>query len=222
EEHQTFTVRTPHRDHPDLRLPLRGAFQARNAALAVAAVDLFAEARGVEVPESAVRAGLAGVRWRARLERVERGPDLYLDVAHTPESARAVAEGLGEDRPDLDPEENVLVFGCLSGKRVPEMLEPLSTLARTIVVVPVRSERSAPVDELRRAALGRFPRILLAPGALDGLALARAATGDDGFTLVTGSDYLAGEVLRAREGGAEEEPDLSDPGVVPRTDGASR
>jgi len=79
--------------------------------------------------------------------------------------------------------------------------------------VPVRSERAMPVNDVRAAAVGRFARVVVAPSADAGVRLARAATGPDGVTLVVGSDYLVGELLRGPE--AADEPDLSDPGHGP-------
>ncbi len=209
---QRLTVITPHREHPRLDLPLLGEFQLRNAALAVAALDLFGEATGRAVPEAALRRGLRAVRWRGRLERIAAGPpELYFDVAHTPESAQALAASVAEIAPFLEPEENAVLFGCLKGKRVAHILDPLSTLARTVVIAPIRSDRSMPTGEIKRAAFGLFPRIIVAPSAESGLALARAATSPTGLTLATGSDYLIGELLNALEGAPPDEPDLSDP-----------
>jgi dihydrofolate synthase / folylpolyglutamate synthase len=217
---QSFTVRTPHRELRRIRIPFLGGFQARNAALAVAALERFAEARGTPLPEPAIREGFARARWRGRLERCEGRPTVYLDVAHTPESARALAEGLAEIAPFLDPEENVLLFGCLQGKRSEEMLATLASVARTVVVTPLRSDRSASPGELRRAAAGHFPRIIVAPNAAVALGVARHAAAPSGFVLGTGSDYLVGELLDAIEGRAPGEPDLSDP-VAPAGEGAA-
>jgi dihydrofolate synthase / folylpolyglutamate synthase len=211
---QRLTVHTPIRTVKRLDLPLFGTFQPANAALAVAATELFAATVGFELPESAIRTGLARTRWRARVEPLGRRPTLYLDVAHTPDSAVALAQSLAEVSPFESPEDNVVLFGCLADKRPTPIFEALEPLAHTIVLVPVRSERSAAVEDLRRAAVGRFRRIVLAPDAATGLQLARAATAPGGFTVVTGSDYLAGEVLTALEGGPDDEPDLSDPGRV--------
>lgn len=211
ERGQEFSVATPHRRFDGLRVPLFGGFQARNAALAVAAVERYLDAVGEPFDPDAVRRGLAAVEWRGRLERVGRRPEVFLDVAHTPESARAVAQALAEIFPLSDPDENAILFGCLSDKRHEELLEALEPLARTIVLVPVRSVRSAAVDALRRSASGRFPRIVVAPGVRAGLPVAKAATGPGGFLLVTGSDYLVGEALNCIEGAVEDEPDLSDP-----------
>jgi len=210
-EGQSFSVRVPGRTFSNLSLPLLGRFQPTNAALAVAAVTRFALMQGLALEEEKVASGLACVRWPGRLERVAKRPELFYDVAHTPESAIMVAQSLAEISPLANPEESAIVFGCLREKEAGRILDALSPLARTLVVVPVRSDRSARPADLRVAAAGRFPRIVEARSASEGLALARAGTGPDGFTLVVGSDYLIGELLRGTEG--DDEPDLSDPGV---------
>jgi dihydrofolate synthase / folylpolyglutamate synthase len=212
ESGQSFTVRLPGRSFPDLFVPLLGRFQPTNAALALAAAVRFADSVGLAVEPTALRTGLAAVRWPGRLERIAKRPELFYDVAHTPESARALAQSLAEISPLAVPEESTVVFGCLREKNVVGILDALSPLARTLVVVPVRSERGARAAELRAAAVGRFPRIVEARSASEGLALARAGTGPDGLTLVVGSDYLIGELLRSAED--REEPDLSDPGLA--------
>lgn len=215
EDGQTFDVHLPGHTVEGVALPLYGRFQPGNAALAIAAVTRFGEATGLAWDDHRARSALAKVVWPGRLERVGRRPELYYDVAHTPDSARLVAQSLGEMFPLSDPAENVVVFGCLRGKNVTRILDLLAPLARTLVIVPVRSERGLPVAEVRAQALGRFPRIVLARSAEEGVRLARAATGTDGFTLVVGSDYLIGELLREAHGG-NDEPDLSDPGTGPR------
>jgi dihydrofolate synthase / folylpolyglutamate synthase len=217
---QTFTVRVPGRSFSDLFIPLLGRFQPGNAALAVAAVVRFAHSTGLDLDRDKMAAGLTGVRWPGRLERVAKRPELFYDVAHTPESARALAQSLAEISPLASPEESVILFGCVREKDAGRILDALSPLARTLVVVPLRSDRGTRPAELRVAAVGRFPRIVEARSAAEGLALARAGTGPDGFTVVTGSDYLVGELLRGSE--EQDEPDLSDPGVSAPEAGPSK
>ena len=212
EHGQRFDLSTPVAERARLTVPLMGGFQVGNAALAVAAVELYERALGRSLSDRAVREGLASVRWRGRLEEAVHRPPIYLDVAHTPESARAVAEGLAELRPFADPSQSTILFGCLADKRAERLLEALAPIAHTVIVVPVRSERSADPGELRRAATGRFRRIVQAKDVGAGFALARACVGPDGLVLAVGSDYLVGEVLERLEGRPSEEPDLSDPG----------
>ncbi len=211
EQGQTFTVELPGLMETRVALPLLGRFQPGNAALAIAAASRFATATSRVLDPTKVKAALAAVRWPARLERIAVRPELFYDVAHTPESARSVAQSLAEISPLADPAESAIVFGCLRGKDVPRILDAFAPLARTLVAVPVRSERGIDPSEIRAAAVVRFPRVVLARSASEGVELARAATGAGGLTLVVGSDYLIGELLsphREEEG----EPDLSDPG----------
>jgi dihydrofolate synthase/folylpolyglutamate synthase len=88
---ERFAVRTPVGVVRDLRTRLPGAHQRDNAALAVAALHA-ARARGLSVDDDALRAGLARVRWPARLERVRRGDRTFLfDAAHNPDGCDALA-----------------------------------------------------------------------------------------------------------------------------------
>jgi dihydrofolate synthase/folylpolyglutamate synthase len=210
---QKMDLVTPHRTLTEVEVPLLGNFQARNAALSVAAADLFTQSLDRPLSEEQIREGLRSVRWRGRLELVAERPPLFLDVAHTPESARAVGQSLGELFPFSEAEANALLFGCLQGKRFDEMFESLSLLARTIVLAPIRSDRSARVEDLRRSARSRFPRVVVARSAAEGLQMARAATRPEGYTLALGSDYLIGELLNALDGAPTDEPDLSDPAM---------
>ncbi len=217
---QRFSATTPWGEIPNLSIPLAGPFQASNALLALAAARQFGEATDAPVPDRAVLAGLRAVRWRGRLERIRLRPLTYLDVAHTPQSAAAVASGIAELHPFADPSESVVLFGCLVDKHADEMLEVLAPLATTVVLARVRSDRASAPADLARRAIGRFPRIVQAPTVGAGYALARASVGPNGLLLAVGSDYLVGEVLESIEGRAEGEPDLSDPvgpGLAPPT-----
>ena len=75
--------------YEDVFLPLHGEHQARNAALALAAVEAFFGA-GAErrLDADAVRDAFAGVASPGRLERVRSAPTVFLDAAHTPTARR--------------------------------------------------------------------------------------------------------------------------------------
>ncbi len=216
---QEFTVRWPGTPAFPMRLRLEGDFQPRNAALALAASYRFLE-MGSEGPAwnaPRARSALAHLKIPGRMERVARDPPTYFDVAHTPESARAVVRSLAEVLPFTDPAASAVLFGCLRDKPVAEILDALGPLARTIVLVPVRSERGVAPSELAAIAMPRFSRVVVAPSARDGYRWARAATGEGGLLLAVGSDYLIGELERERTGASSDEPDLSDPGrMTPR------
>ena len=208
---QIVSIETPGGRFEDLRLPLLGAFQARNAALAVAALQLFSRGTGLSVPPEAVRRGLARTRWPGRLERVGGRPPTYVDAAHTPESTSEVVAALRALHPQVLPEESTILFSCLADKHVREMLAELSVLAHQAVVFPLSTERALPIKDLNIAARAAFSKVIVAPDAKEALAMARATVGDRGLLLAVGGVYLAGAVLSDMRGIPPEGPDLSDP-----------
>ena len=155
------------------RLSLAGEHQRINAGLAAAMLELSA------LPHDTER-GLAGAAWPGRLERFD---NVYLDGAHNPHAARALARALpGLGRPLH------LVFGALQDKDAAAMLRELGPLATSVHYCAPDSPRAA-----SPAALAR-----LWPGtahANPSAALA-AARRLSGVVVCCGSLYLVGE-LRA-------------------------
>ena len=72
--------------YEELFLPLFGAHQAQNAALALAAVEAFLGAEPLDA--EVVAAAFADVRSPGRLEIIRRSPTIVLDAAHNPHGAR--------------------------------------------------------------------------------------------------------------------------------------
>jgi dihydrofolate synthase/folylpolyglutamate synthase len=173
----------------DAVFSLPGAHQRQNLGLALAAARAVAP-----LDEAAVRRGLAAVRWRGRLQRLERAGarSLLLDGAHNPPGASALAEYL--DATGLAGRVDLL-FGGLSDKDLPGVFAPLAARARRIVLVAPESPR-AEKPEVLRARLGR-PDLETADSVAEGLARLEESDGD-GPVLVAGSLYLVGEVLRLR------------------------
>ena len=86
--------------YDDVFLPLYGAHQAQNAAVALAAVEAFAGDEPLD--EDLVRAAFAEVTSPGRLEIIRRSPTILLDAAHNPHGAEATAAAL-EDSFTLRP-----------------------------------------------------------------------------------------------------------------------
>ena len=199
-----FDVRTPLGSYRGLRLPLEGAHQVTNAALAVAAAQEFCARAGREITEEQVQAGLASVHISGRLELMSESPRVLLDSAHNPIEARRLAEALRAHElrpgargkaPRLD-----LVAGILADKDQPLMVRALSEVAdRVVVTVPPLEERAGDPQhmlELFARRLGaKNVRFDASPAKALDLALADAAPRD--VVCVTGSMFLVG-ALRER------------------------
>jgi dihydrofolate synthase / folylpolyglutamate synthase len=178
----------------EVRLPLPGAHQARNAALAAELLGLLPE--GVLPPWEAVEAGFAAVRWpgRMQVERI-RGATWILDVAHNPAGARTLAETVAALAPERP---LVMVAGVLADKAWEEMLPPLLDLAdAAILTVPPSAPEGRRWDPAAAAARLAPPIPCRAIPELEA-ALMRAETlAPHGTVLVTGSVHTVGDALRA-------------------------
>ena len=172
-----------------LELPLLGAHQRLNAAVALAAVR--AVSAQIPVSEAAIRQGLATVVWAGRLQMVRRGSrQILLDGAHNLDSARSLRAALAQHFPGERP---TLVLGILRDKDFAEMCAILAPLAARILLVPVQNERTLAAAELLAPCRAANPTAAIV--VCDSLpdALRRAA--DAPFALITGSLYLIGEAL---------------------------
>ena len=101
-----------------LTVPLAGAYQAENAALALTALELL-RAKGWTIPEEAVRRGLAAVRWPGRFEVLGRDPVFLLDGAHNAHGMRAATESL---RALFPGKRLTFLLGILADKEAEAML----------------------------------------------------------------------------------------------------
>jgi dihydrofolate synthase/folylpolyglutamate synthase len=190
---RVIDVRTPNGLLEDVFLPLHGAHQADNAAVAIAAVEAFFD-RALD--RDLVASALAPLRMPCRLEVVQRHPLVVLDGAHNPDGARTVATALDEEFTFVGTRH--VVLGILDGRDPIEMAEALDLQPDDVIITTApNSPRAIPDDVL--AVTMRSLGLAAEPGgdvahALD-LALARATTDD--LVLVTGSLYTAGDARAA-------------------------
>ena len=157
---------------------LRGVHQKENAALAVAAL----RAAGVKVSGEAVRRGLRDVRWPGRFQVV--GERFVLDGCHNPHAAEQL---LVNWRDAYGMEKATVIFGALADKDYFAMLRVLEPISREVFLVPIASERSAATEALAASCAVRH-RIFQS--------VSEALEASQGRTLVTGSLFLVGEVLK--------------------------
>lgn len=185
-------------DYEDIYLPLSGAHQARNAAVALAAVEAFFGAGGGRaLDQNTVREGFATVDSPGRLERVRASPTIFLDAAHNPAGARSLGQAL--DR-DFDFNRLIGVLGILGDKDAPGILRELEPHLSEVVVTQNTSPRALDAYELAELARDIYgeERVHVAdqlPGAVE-LAVELAEDTDiqsGSGVIITGSVVTAGE-----------------------------
>lgn len=192
---QSFTLQTP-RSSYELRLPLLGAFQMENAALAVAGLELLAS-RGLAIPPEAVARGLCRVRWPGRLQVLSRQPLLMVDGAHNPYSAQKLLEAV-EHTFSFD--RLILIVGTSQDKDMPGIAAALAPRAWRVIAARSRHPRAASASGVAEAfaGLGVETQIVDDPGQAVERAKELAGPGD--LICATGSLFLVAEVIQHVEG----------------------
>lgn len=174
-----------------LSIPLAGAHQVRNAAVAAAAATEAARASGgaFDVGEQAVREGLRRVSWPGRFEVLSSAPTVILDGAHNPEGMCALIDALSLLAPS---ERRTLVFGALADKNAGRMLASAGPAFDRIVLVRPDSERAADPRELADL-VPDGPEAIVRGGVGGALAEILDGAGARDRIVVAGSLYLVGE-----------------------------
>ena len=172
----------------DLLVRLWGNHQRRNAAIAVAALEVAR--RDFPVDESAVRWGLKTVVWPGRLEVMLQRPMVILDGAHNGEGVRVLVDEMGRLRGRGQVK---MLFAAMADKDWRLMLDSLSATVDEIVLTRVSVERSADPRQLATHLGGGIPQRVV-DDSRAGLGLLLESARPDDVILVAGSLYLLGEV----------------------------
>jgi dihydrofolate synthase / folylpolyglutamate synthase len=173
-----------------LRLGLGGAHQRHNAAVALALLDVLADA-DADIPDEARRRGLGEVRWPGRLEEVAGVPLLLLDGAHNPDGVEALRLALDTR---YAARRIHLVFGAVRDKDVAAMLSRLLPRMASATLVPLDTPRSLEPEAYVDVARQACGDVHVAASVGEALAAARARAEEKDVVLAAGSLYLVGAV----------------------------
>jgi dihydrofolate synthase/folylpolyglutamate synthase len=192
----------------DLPMPkLAGAHQIINAATAIAALRKIPE---LKVTDRAIEDGLMTVDWPARLQRLTRGPlvgiapkgaELWLDGAHNPHGARALAHAIA-DLEERNPRPLYLICGMLQTKDAQNFFATFRGLASSVITVAIPGDAASQgagqlYDSAVAAGLDAYP----APSVEDAILQIEGRAELSGESaapriLICGSLHLAGVILR--------------------------
>jgi dihydrofolate synthase/folylpolyglutamate synthase len=133
--------------YEDVFLPIHGAHQAQNAAIALAAAEAFlgAGASTRQLDPETVRAGFAGASSPGRLERVRTAPTILLDAAHNVHGMTATVKALSEE---FAFSHLVAVVAVLADKDAAAILELLEPIVDSVVCSRNTSPRAMPAEQL--------------------------------------------------------------------------
>ncbi|WP_439690427.1 bifunctional folylpolyglutamate synthase/dihydrofolate synthase [Curtobacterium sp. SP.BCp] len=184
--------------YDDLFVPLFGAHQAHNAAVAIAAVESFLGRGSQALDEDVLSEGLAAATSPGRLQPIAQDPVVVVDAAHNPHGAKALADAL----PVAFPSEHVVgVVGILGDKDARGFVRALKDTVQTFVVTQPPGERALDADAFARIVVDEVgaDRVVVEPALDQALQEARdladEAEAEDALVLVAGSIVMVGAVM---------------------------
>jgi dihydrofolate synthase/folylpolyglutamate synthase len=191
---QQITVRGLAGTYEDEYLPLYGAHQGFNAALAIAAVESLVGGGRQRIAGDVLAEGLGGVTSPGRLQLVGASPTVLVDAAHNPHGARALVTALRES---FDFDEWGVVLGVLSDKDAAGIVAEIAPGAAHVFATAPDSERAEDADAIADLAEAHDLRVSVHPDLADAAEAARAwaAASDRRAVVIAGSVVLAGEAL---------------------------
>jgi dihydrofolate synthase/folylpolyglutamate synthase len=189
----------------DLPAPkLYGRHQFENAGVAIAALRAVGE---LKLAPTAFETGIATAEWPARMQRLSHGSlaalaptggELWLDGGHNADGGRAISNALA-DLEERVSRPLILIVGMLATKDCEGFLKNFTGLAQRIVALPVpHQEKSLPPNGIADVARAAGIPAQSSTDINSALAAIRSFDLDPPpRILITGSLYLAGEVLAA-------------------------
>ncbi|MFJ8262317.1 bifunctional folylpolyglutamate synthase/dihydrofolate synthase [Rummeliibacillus sp. NPDC094406] len=131
-----------------------GIHQRSNMALAITVFTLFAKYQGIQIENELLQNGVHAAHLAGRFEKL--APNLYVDGAHNPASAKALVETIKEE---FTGQKIHFVIGMLKDKDVAGVLRLLEEVSTSFTFVDVDNERAMSAGEMRDLSHGEDKQI---------------------------------------------------------------
>jgi len=177
----------------EITLPLVGAYQPKNATLAITALEML-RVKGYKISDSDIKSGIASVKWPGRFEVLGKNPVFILDGAHNPQGMEATAESLRNHFGDC---KITFLLGVMADKDVDNMIAHIAPLAERFIAVKPDNPRAMSAKDLAEK-LKRFGVPVIDCGSvIDGVSEACKVGGERGIVCALGSIFFSTEVRSA-------------------------
>jgi dihydrofolate synthase/folylpolyglutamate synthase len=177
-----------------MELPLLGAHQRMNAAVAIAAVRALND--WFSVSEKEIREGLSSTTWPGRLQLITQisGRKILLDGAHNVAGVETLITALRKIFPAT---RRTLILGILEDKDWRRICRMIAPLAQRVLFVAINNTRTVDPRDLSHVCARANPGAEREVCGSVEEALGRTAY--EPLVVVTGSLYLVGEALELLE-----------------------
>ena len=174
-------------------IPLAGAYQPKNAAVAITAIEVLRE-KGYEIGDDDIITGLKSVSWPGRFEALGKRPVFILEGAHNVQGIEASTQSL---RRLFGDRKVVFLIGVSADKDVDQMLDRLAPLAEVFIAISADSPRALGAGVLAGKLYRYGVPVTACQTIPGGVAEALKAAGKDGIICALGSLFISADVRSA-------------------------
>lgn len=177
-------------------LTQRGHSQPYNAALALLGIQEL----GISLSDDGIYSAIKNTKVLGRLEEISDSPRIIVDGAHN----EGAIKHLNETIKNISFKRIILILGYRQDKEIDKALARLIAKADIVVFTPFKGDlrEDTYAKELQLAQASGIPAYI-SSGAKESLAIAENNYCSGDLILVTGSFYLAGEIMEIVRGGRD-------------------
>jgi len=179
-----------HRFH-GLKLGLKGHFQNRNAAMAIAVAELL-EKKGFKISSEDIRKGIRETSWPGRLQVVSNCPLIVLDGGHNPDAVHKMTASVSKE---FEYNHLIMIIGIMEDKDIENIIKNMVSIADYAIYTRPDYYRSASPDKLMESAAPLRKQGEVIPSISRAIARAKDLAGPDDMILIGGSLFTVGEAL---------------------------
>jgi dihydrofolate synthase/folylpolyglutamate synthase len=195
-EGQTFDIELKSHGYENLKIPLLGEHQLKNAFITAITVDVL-QKRGIEIPNQSVRGGFETTVWPARLEIVQKNPYIILDCAHNPAGIRALKSAL---KGIFNDHRFTFIIGIMRDKDIPKIVEEITQLASNIIITKPRFERASEPEIIEKEVKKHLNNVKIIQDVKEAIENAIDNAANEDVICITGSIFNVGEAIEVLKG----------------------
>ena len=130
-DYSTEGLSFDYKGYKGLKTELLGVYQPGNASLAIECIEALNKAK-YSISNEAIFKGIENAKWKGRFTRVSSSPDFFIDGAHNPHGAKALAGCIKKVLPD---KKITFIIGVFADKEYNKIIDTIIEFADKIFTV---------------------------------------------------------------------------------------
>jgi dihydrofolate synthase/folylpolyglutamate synthase len=190
-DYQKFDIDLNGSHYTDLKIPLLGEHQLRNAQIVIMIIELL-KGMGVEIKEKDLREGFEKTKWPGRLEIIQKDPFIILDCAHNPSGMKSLGSVINNM---FGHPKKILVMGIMRDKDIPGIVKEAGSFADLIIITRPKFERAAEPELILNWAKKYCEDVKIIHNVAEAVNHAISTANSDDAVIISGSIFNVGEAM---------------------------